>query len=81
MGVHKKERNEGNQVKEIERIQGKVLKRIFKLLVSKSNKEILMETGVRSAEQRIQYATLMLYNDIKNCNEEDRETKKNFLRP
>ena len=68
-------------MKEIERIQGNILKRIFKLPVSKSNKEILMETGVRSAEQRIQYATLMLYNDIKNCNEEDRETRKNFLKP
>ena len=47
-------------VKEIERIQGKTLKRIFKLPVNIGYTEILMETGMWPAEQRIQYATLML---------------------
>ena len=60
MKMHKKERN-----KEIETIQGKTLKRIFKLPVSTAYTGILMETGIWPAEQRIQYPTLMLYHDKK----------------
>ena len=63
------------EMKEIERIQGKALKRIFKLPVSTAYTGILMETGIWPAEPRIQYATLMLYNIIKNSNEE-RKIKK-----
>ena len=62
-------------MKEIERIQGKALKRIFKLPVSTAYTGILMETGIWPAEQRIQYATLMLYHNIKNSDEE-RKIKK-----
>ena len=47
-------------MKEIERIQGKTLKTIFKLPVSTAYRGILMETGIWPAEQRIQYETLML---------------------
>ena len=48
-------------MKKIKRIQRKTLKKI--------------KTGIWSAEQRIQYATLMLYHNIENCDEE-RKIKK-----
>ena len=82
MGIHKKE-----EMKGIERIQAKALKRIFKLPVITSYTGILlMETGIWPAEQRIQYATLMLHYDIKNSDEErkikkmieEQKKKKNF---
>ena len=41
------------ETKEIERIQGKVLKRIFKLPLSTAYTEIWMETAIWPAEQRI----------------------------
>ena len=73
------------EMKEIERIQGKALKRIFKLPVSTAYTGILMETGIWPAEQRIQYATLMLYHNIKNSDEErkikkmiEEQEKKNY---
>ena len=47
--------------KEIETIQGKALKRIFKLPVSATHLEILIKTGIWLAAQAIQYVTLMLY--------------------
>ena len=62
-------------MKEIERAQGKALKRIFKLPVSTAYTGILMETGIWPAEQRIQYTTLMLYHNVKNSAEE-RKMKK-----
>ena len=72
-------------MKEIERIQGKALKRIFKLPVSTAYTGILMETGIWPAEQKIQYATLMLYHNIKNSDEErkikkmiEEQEKKNY---
>ena len=72
-------------MKEIERVQGKDLKRIFKLTVSAAYTGILMETGIWPAEQRIQYATLMLYHNIKNSDEErkikkmiEEQEKKNY---
>ena len=52
---------------EIEKIQGKALKRIFQLPVSIAYTGIVMETGIWPAEQKIQYATMMLHN-IKNSN-------------
>ena len=73
------------EMKEIERIQGKTLKRIFKLPVSTAYTGILMETGIWHSEQRIQYATLMLYHNIKNSDEEkkikkmiEEQEKKNY---
>ena len=41
------------EMKEIERIQEKALKRMFKLPVSTAYKGILMETGIWPAEQRM----------------------------
>ena len=41
-------------MKEIGRIQGRALKRIFRQPVSTIDTEILMETGIWPAEQRIQ---------------------------
>ena len=46
------------EVTEIEKIQGKAFKKIFKLPVSLTYTGILLETGIWPAEQRIQYATL-----------------------
>ena len=54
------------EMKEIEKIQGKRLKSIFKLPVSTSYIGVIMETGIWPAEQRIQYATMMLYHNIQN---------------
>ena len=71
-------------MEEIERIQGKALKRIFKLPVSTVYTGILMETGIWTAEQRMEYATLMFYHNIKNSNEErkikmiEEQEKKNY---
>ena len=45
-------------MKEIDRIQGKTLKKIFKLPLSTTYTGMLMETEIWPAEQRIQYATL-----------------------
>ena len=72
-------------MKETERTQGKALKKIFKLTVSTSYTGILRESGIRLAEQRIQYATLILYQSLRNSNEEKthqeddtRARKKNY---
>ena len=51
-------------MKQTERIQGKALKTIFKL------PGILMETGIWPSEQKIEYAPLMLYHNMKNRDEE-----------
>ena len=69
-GYIKKEETKG-----IERIQGKALKKIFQLPVSTSYIEILMKTGRWPAEQRIKYATLMLYHNVKSS-DEGRKIKK-----
>ena len=57
------------EMREIEKIQGKALKRIFQLPVSTTYTGIIMETGIWSAEQKIQYATMMLYHNIKNSDD------------
>ena len=62
-------------MKEIGRLQGRALKRIFRQPVSTIDTEILMETGIWPAEQRIQQVTLMLYQNIKNSDEERKTTK------
>ena len=63
------------EMKEIDRIQGKTLKKIFKLPLSTTYTGMLMETEIWPAEQRIQYAALMLYHNTKN-NDEKRKIKK-----
>ena len=62
-------------MKEIDRIQGKTLKKIFKLPLSTTYTGMLMETEIWPAEQRIQYAALMLYHNTKN-NDEKRKIRK-----
>ena len=57
------------EMREIEKIQGKALKRIFQLPVSTTYTGIIMETGIWPAEQKIQYATMMLYHNIKNSDD------------
>ena len=49
------------EIREIEKIQGKALKRIFQLPVSTTYTGIIMETGIWPAEQKFQYATMMQY--------------------
>ena len=57
------------EMKEIEKIQGKALKRIFQLPLSTTYTSIIMETGIWPAEQKIQYATMMLYHNKKNSDD------------
>ena len=49
------------EIREIEKEQGKTLKRIFQLPVSTTYTGITIETGIWLAEPKIQYATMMLY--------------------
>ena len=64
--MYKKGRNEGNR----ENTRKGFKKEYFKLPVN-----ILIETGILPADQRIQYATSMLSHNIKN-NDEERKIKK-----
>ena len=57
------------EMREIENIQGKTLERIFQLPVSTTYTGIIRETGIWPAEQNIQYATMMLYHNIKNSDD------------
>ena len=57
------------EIREIEKEQGKTLKRIFQLPVSTTYTGIIMETGIWPAKQKIQYATMMLYHNIKNSDD------------
>ena len=57
------------KVREIEKIRGKALKRIFQLPVLTTYTGIIMKTGIWPAEQKIQYATMMLYHNIKNSDD------------
>ena len=49
------------EIRQIEKEQGKTLKRIFQLPVSTTYTGITIETGIWLAEPKIQYATMMLY--------------------
>ena len=51
---------------EIEKIQERVLKRIFNLPISTSYIGLIMETGTWPANQRVQHSTMMLYHNIMN---------------
>ena len=56
------------EIREIEKKQGKALKRIFQLPVSTAYTGITIETGIWFAEPKIQYATMMLYR-MKNSDD------------
>ena len=56
------------EIREIEKEQGKALKRIFQLPVSTAYTGITTETGIWFAEPKIQYATMMLYR-MKNSDD------------
>ena len=45
-----------NEINEMEKIQGRALKRIFNLPISTSYIGLIMETGTWPANQRIQYS-------------------------
>ena len=57
------------EMRKIEKIQGKTLKRIFQFPISTTYTGIIMETGIWPADQKIQYATMMLYHNIKNSDD------------
>ena len=63
------------EMKEIEKIQGKTLKRIFQLPLSATYIGIIMETGIWPAEQKTQYATMMLYHKVKNSDDKQQKNK------
>ena len=64
MGKYKISGNEGNT-----ETTRKALKRIFQLPFSTTYTGIIMETGIWPAKQKIQYATMMLYHNIKNSDD------------
>ena len=57
------------EMRQIEKIQGKALKGIIQLPGSTAYTGIIMETGIWPAGQKIKYATMMLYHDIKNSDD------------
>ena len=63
------------EMKEIKRAQRKAFKKMLKLLISTAYTRILVKTGIWPADQRAQYATLMLHHNIKKINGE-RKIKK-----
>ena len=52
------------EIQNVEKIQGKALKRMFSLPVTTPYIGLIIETGVWPAEQRINYSSLMLYHNI-----------------
>ena len=55
-----------DEMNDIEKIQGRALKRIFKMSISTPYIGLIMETGTWPANQRIQYSIMMLYHNIMN---------------
>ena len=55
-----------DEMNELEKIQGRALKKIFNLPISSSFIGLIMETGTWPANQRIQYSTMMFYHNIMN---------------
>ena len=55
-----------DEMNEIEKIQGRALKRIFNVPISTSYIGLQMETGTWPANQGIQYRKMMFYHNIKN---------------
>ena len=58
------------EVQQLEKIQGKALKRIFSLPITTLYIGLIIETGVWPAEQRINYRSLMLYHNIINSSKD-----------
>ena len=58
------------EIQHLEKIQGKTLKRIFNLPIATPHIGLIIETGVWSAEQRMNYSLLMLYQNIINCSKD-----------
>ena len=56
------------EILNLEKIQGKALKRIFSLPITTPYIGLIIETGVWPAEQRINYSSLMLYHNIEELN-------------
>ena len=57
------------EMREIEKIQGKALKRYFNFNFQAAYTGIIMETGIWPAEQKLQYAIMVLYHNIKNSDD------------
>ena len=55
-----------DEMNEIEKIQGRALKKIFNLPISTSYIDLIMETGTWPAYQRMQNSIMMLYHNIMN---------------
>ena len=58
------------EIQNVEKIQGKALKRIFSLPIKTHYIGLILETRVLLAEQRINYSTLMLYHNIINSSKD-----------
>ena len=54
----------------VEKIQNQSLKNILQLPVTTPSTELVMETGIWQAKERIEYSTLMLIHGIINSNKE-----------
>ena len=57
------------EMRGIEKIQEKALKRIFQLPLSTNYTVIIMKTGILPAEWKIQYATMILCHNMKNSDD------------
>ena len=58
------------EIQNVEKVQGKALKRIFSLPITAPYIRLIIETGVWPAEQRISYSLLMLYHNIINSSKD-----------
>ena len=67
------------EIQQLEKSQGKALRKIFSLPITAPYIELIIETGVWPAEQRINYRSLILYHNIIN-NSKDRLVKLNSTR-
>ena len=58
------------EIQNLEKIQGKALKKIFSLPITSPYIGLIIETGVLPAGQRIGYSSLMLYQNIINSSKD-----------
>ena len=58
------------EIQNLEKVQGRALKRIFSLPITTPYIGLIIETGVWPAEQRINYSSLMLYHNIINSSKD-----------
>ena len=59
-----------SQMQTTEKIQNYSLKKILRLPLTTPSTELLMETGIWPAKERIEYSTLMLIHNIINSNKD-----------